>query len=83
MICDKDSEAMILSAEIEPIDSHVDIVIAPHAGYVYSGGVAAYGFKAVSHNQYNTIVILAPSHFFGFDGVSLERRGVSDTAWCC
>ncbi len=58
-------------ADVVPVDKHIDIVIAPHAGYMYSGAVAAYGFKAASHNQYTTIVILAPSHYVGFDGVSV------------
>ncbi len=58
-------------ADVEPADKHIDIVIAPHAGYIYSGAVAAYGFKAASRNKYTTIIILAPSHYFGFDGISV------------
>lgn len=57
----------------------VPIVIAPHAGYVYSGGVAAYSFKAVSQHKYKTVVILAPSHFYGFDGVSIWKDGMFET----
>ena len=62
-------------AKVEPQKKPKAIVIAPHAGYVYSGAVAAYGFKSVSHNQYTTIVILAPSHYFGFDGISIWQEG--------
>ena len=58
-------------ADAAPVDRHIDIVIAPHAGYIYSGAVAAYGFKAASRNKYSTIVILAPSHYVGFDGISI------------
>lgn len=49
----------------------IDVIIAPHAGYIYSGAVAAYGFKAAGQNKYSTIIILSPSHFFGFDGISI------------
>ncbi len=67
----KEIDQFFLKADIKPYINHVDIVIAPHAGYVYSGGVAAYGFKAASQNKYKTIIILAPSHYVGFDGISV------------
>lgn len=38
-------------------------IISPHAGYDYSGGVAAYGFSAVNGRDYKRVVILAPSHY--------------------
>jgi len=38
-------------------------LVLPHAGYVYSGGIAARGFiKAVEHGQPEVIVILGASH---------------------
>ena len=40
-------------------------VISPHAGYVYSGQCAAYGFKALQQKDFKTAVIIAPSHRFG------------------
>ncbi|MCA9408542.1 MAG: AmmeMemoRadiSam system protein B [Candidatus Omnitrophica bacterium] len=69
----------IAKSIVEPLKRPVDIVIAPHAGYVYSGGVAAYGFKAVQEYAYKTIVILAPSHYFGFDGISVWESGGMET----
>ena len=66
-------------ATVEPSSHHIDIVIAPHAGYIYSGAVAAYGFKAASRNRYKTIIILAPSHYAGFDGISVWDEGAFQT----
>ncbi|MBF0523235.1 MAG: AmmeMemoRadiSam system protein B [Candidatus Omnitrophica bacterium] len=66
-------------ADVKPLNQHIDVVIVPHAGYVYSGPVAAYGFKAVSKNQYKTIVILAASHYFPFDGISIWQKGGFET----
>ncbi|MBC8478243.1 MAG: AmmeMemoRadiSam system protein B [Candidatus Delongbacteria bacterium] len=43
----------------------------PHAGYMYSGQVAACGFKTLGEEQYDTIVVIAPSHREAFPGVSL------------
>ena len=65
----------ISKAQVQPYKQHVDIVIAPHAGHMYSGGVAAYGFKAASQNEYSTIIVLAPSHYYGFDGISIWKEG--------
>jgi len=62
-------------ASVAPSEKHIDILIAPHAGYVYSGGVAAFGFKAASQQKYSTVVILAPSHFLEFDGISIWEEG--------
>ena len=58
-----------------PGDRKVLIALAPHAGYPYSGPVAAYTFKAIARNNYKTIVIIAPSHFFPFEGISIWPKG--------
>src|SRR5208283_1246468 len=59
------------SAGAVPDDRKVGIAIAPHAGYPYSGPVAAYTFKAIARNHYKTVVIIGPSHFFPFEGISV------------
>ena len=66
-------------AEVSPTDKNVLILISPHAGYVYSGGVAAYGYKALSRKTYRTIIVMAPSHHYPFDGVSIWKDGAFRT----
>ncbi|MEM4725233.1 MAG: AmmeMemoRadiSam system protein B [Candidatus Hadarchaeum sp.] len=39
------------------------VLIVPHAGYIYSGAVAAAAFKQVEGRQYEAIVILAGNHY--------------------
>jgi len=63
------------SASGVPVDRKVAIVIAPHAGYPYSGPVAAYDFLAIAQNHYKTVVIIGPSHYFPFEGISVWRSG--------
>lgn len=46
-------------------------IISPHAGYVYSGPVAAYGYKQVLGKGYKTVIILAPSHYALVRGASV------------
>ncbi|MFO7984559.1 MAG: AmmeMemoRadiSam system protein B [Desulfatiglandaceae bacterium] len=50
--------------------------IAPHAGYVYSGGIAGYTFRAIrdhaaAGHKPDTVVVLGLSHRAGFSGVAL------------
>jgi AmmeMemoRadiSam system protein B/AmmeMemoRadiSam system protein A len=49
------------AAEQAPMDE-VCALILPHAGYQYSGPIAAYGLKAVSERRPARIVLLGPSH---------------------
>lgn len=51
------------------------VLVSPHAGYVYSGPVAAYGYQAISGKSFDAIIILGPSHYFSFSGVAVWRRG--------
>lgn len=38
-------------------------LISPHAGYDYSGAVAAYGYSTLKGRDYKRVIILAPSHY--------------------
>ena len=60
-------------------DAHVTAVIAPHAGLVYSGPVGAYAYQALKGRSYDVAVLVGPSHFVGFDGVSIYPLGAFAT----
>jgi MEMO1 family protein len=62
-----------------PIEARVRAVVSPHAGLMYSGAVAGYGYGAVARQRYDVIVLVGPSHFFAFDGVALWTRGGFET----
>ena len=51
----------------------VRAVIAPHAGYIYSGPTAGYAFKALATLAPRnwTVYLLGPAHRVGFKGVAL------------
>jgi hypothetical protein len=46
-------------------------LIVPHAGYAYSGPVAAWGYRQIIDSRYDLVVVLAPSHRAAFNGVSV------------
>ena len=46
----------------EPELHNVIALIQPHAGYRYSGKIAAYGMKAIVNKDIRRVIILGPSH---------------------
>lgn len=54
-------------------------IVVPHAGLVYSGPVAAYAYRLVGQWRYAAAVLVGPSHFVGFGGVSIWPRGAWQT----
>jgi len=50
-------------------------LIVPHAGYRYSGQVAAHAYKLLEAQKFETVVIVAPSHRARFSGVSVYDIG--------
>lgn len=50
-------------------------LISPHAGLMYSGPVAAFAYKLLSGTSYRSIVLVGPSHFVPFRGVSIWPAG--------
>lgn len=46
-------------------------LVAPHAGYIYSGRTAAFGFNAVSGKKYDKSIVISPSHREYFPGISV------------
>ncbi len=46
-------------------------LLAPHAGYMYSGPTAGAAYSVLRHRRYDAVVIVAPSHREAFRGVSV------------
>lgn len=61
------------------VSGRVRGLIAPHAGYMYSGQVAAYGYRALEGSNYDTVIIVAPSHKAYFQGVAVQDSGAYRT----
>ena len=55
-------------------------IIVPHAGYIFSGQVAAYAFKQIEGVKYEAIVVVGTNHTMpGFDRVSVYAEGAFET----
>ncbi|MFW6246319.1 MAG: AmmeMemoRadiSam system protein B [Tangfeifania sp.] len=72
-----------LFAEAEPDKNppmHTRAIISPHAGYVFSGKVAASAFNQIPENaNYKKVFVIASSHQFLFGGASVYQQGNYET----
>ncbi|MAZ44492.1 MAG: AmmeMemoRadiSam system protein B [Legionellales bacterium] len=70
---------LIVKGKVPPSNKPVKAIIAPHAGYQYSGPVAGTAYRFVQHHPVQTVVLLAPSHKVAFEGISVWSRGLFET----
>lgn len=69
-------------SEAQPVDVDFParILIVPHAGYVYSGPVAATGYRLIDQmDGLERIVMLGPSHHVWFSGLALPGADMLET----
>jgi len=71
----------ILSGEIEEFLSNVEesdikgrilAIIVPHAGYRYSGSIAAHSFKELQGRKVNSVIIICNAHSGYFSGIAID-----------
>ena len=61
------------------VNGELVALIAPHAGLMYSGPVAAHAYRLIRGRVFEVAVLVGPSHFVGFDGVALPRASGFET----
>jgi hypothetical protein len=54
-------------------------IVVPHAGYIYSGRTASYGFNLLKNKVIGTVIIISPSHREYFPGVSVYDGDAYET----
>jgi len=64
-------QKMLNTASHDFLFPNLHTIVAPHAGYSYSGLTAAYAYNAVKGKKYSTVIILSPSHHEYFSGISI------------
>lgn len=62
LILERELSLLLESSPLLELSHAVRAIIAPHAGYVYSGGVAARAYRQILDVSYQYIVVVAPSH---------------------
>lgn len=70
----------LLERQPDPsVEGKPRILIVPHAGYQYSGLIAASGFRVLEGQIYDGVVVVGFTHRMQFDGVSVDTREAYDT----
>ncbi len=67
------------SVPVQPLGGPVVGLVSPHAGYLYSGRIAAHGYRLVEGERYDAVVVIGPSHRVLFHGASLWLSGGYET----
>jgi AmmeMemoRadiSam system protein B/AmmeMemoRadiSam system protein A len=67
--------------KVTPVQARGEVigVVCPHAGYVYSGQVAAYSYTAVKNNSYDVVCLVGPSHRMYVNGAAVYSLGSFET----
>lgn len=61
------------------ISGHIFGIIVPHAGYEYSGKVAAYAYSQIMDKTYKTVIVIGSSHRVFFRGIAIYPEGSWET----
>jgi len=74
-VLSRDVKRYMENAKKEKVEGDIIALVSPHAGYMYSGQVAAHAFKLIEGKAFSTVVVVAPSHRALFRGASIYDRG--------
>jgi AmmeMemoRadiSam system protein B len=68
-----DQDVAMVLEESREIDLQGEIIgmVVPHAGYMYSGGVAARAYRQIVDSNIDVVVVIAPSHCEYFTEISI------------
>ena len=73
-------EKLFSSATTMKTSQPLRAIVSPHAGYIFSGEVAATAFKQIPANKsYKNIFVLASSHRYTFGGAAVYTEGNYET----
>lgn len=71
LILERELSMLLEAAPLVDIPGKIRAIIVPHAGYLYSGGVAARAYSQILNQNYKKVIIIAPSHESEFEYSSI------------
>lgn len=72
-------DAFLDKAAVSKTEGTITALILPHAGYPFSGQVAAYGYKELIGEEVDTVILIGNSHREQFPGASIFPDGIFKT----
>jgi MEMO1 family protein len=74
----KQIDEYLAEAKSQPI-KNLRALICPHAGYEFSGRIAASAYKQLIGRDFDTVIVLGPSHYALFQGAALSVSDAYET----
>jgi AmmeMemoRadiSam system protein B len=75
----KSIQGYLSGVEMTSLDGNLKALIVPHAGYVYSGPVAAHAYRLLQKTQFRRVILVGPSHRVSFAGISVNLQSGYET----
>lgn len=63
-------------ASASSVEGRLIALVVPHAGYVYSGQVAAHAYRHITERPVDTVILIGASHAASYAGVSVYSEGL-------
>ncbi len=76
----REIDADLAAARPEAPPGELKALICPHAGYRYSGPVAAFAYKLLAGRSYDTVIVMGPSHYASVHAAAVPDAEVYRTA---
>jgi AmmeMemoRadiSam system protein B/AmmeMemoRadiSam system protein A len=74
-VLSRDIKRYLKEAKDARVEGEIVGLIAPHAGYMFSGSVAGHAYRLIEGKSFESVVIVGPSHQALFRGASIYPRG--------
>jgi AmmeMemoRadiSam system protein B len=67
----REVDFLLNEANAPKLKGHIRGLVSPHAGYMYSGSVAAAAYRILKGSSYEAVLLVGPSHREYFNGVTI------------
>jgi MEMO1 family protein len=68
----RDVDRYLKEADSAEVTGNIKGIVVPHAGFVFSGSVAAHAYKLLQGQQYDSVILIGNAHRVGFKGAALD-----------
>ena len=72
-------DQLLSGADLHSISGQVLALISPHAGYIYSGHVAAEGYALLKDRNIDRVIVISPTHIEAFRGAAIYDGNAYET----
>ncbi len=72
-------DQFLKEAQPPRLDGRVWGLVCPHAGYVYSGSVAAHAYSLIRNTSYDLVILIGNAHRSGFSGAAIDSSDFYQT----